>query len=354
MSLVTDHAFDEPAVFIAVLEAQSAILPQTPTLDPHLGLPWFRLLAATAMPPGARLALCRASKQEAPAAFLPLLVMPDSPHRILALGNFYTPLFGIVGEEHADPATLQALARQLKTGKPGCDELRLAPMDPLSSSYKLLGESFRNAGWLVDDYFCFGNWYETIAERDAQTYLTARPSRLRHTLQRAEKRLAKTPGYELKIFKETGPELDEAIEAFVTVYNRSWKTPEPYPEFIPGLCRLAAENGWLRLGLLQLDHKPLAAQIWLVVGKQAFIVKLAYDQDFSYLSPGTVLTAALFRQVIDVDRVNLVDYLIGDDPYKQEWMTQRRERRGIVAFNPRRWSGLFAALRHSVGKLRRR
>jgi CelD/BcsL family acetyltransferase involved in cellulose biosynthesis len=36
----------------------------------------------------------------------------------------------------------------------------------------------------------------------------------------------------------------------------------------------------------------------------------------------------------DVDRVSEVDYLTGDDPYKKQWMSHRRERWGIMAFNP--------------------
>jgi CelD/BcsL family acetyltransferase involved in cellulose biosynthesis len=94
----------------------------------------------------------------------------------------------------------------------------------------------------------------------------------------------------------------------------------------------------------------MAAQLWLVVAGKAHIVKLAYDRDYFKTSVGTVLSAALFRHVIDVDRVEEIDYLIGDDRYKQDWMSLRRERRGVIAFNPRTVSGIVLAIRHIAGK----
>jgi CelD/BcsL family acetyltransferase involved in cellulose biosynthesis len=49
------------------------------------------------------------------------------------------------------------------------------------------------------------------------------------------------------------------------------------------------------------------------------------------------------QHVIDVDRVREIDYLIGDEPYKQDWMSHRRERWGIVAYNPRTLKGMAGA-----------
>ena len=41
-----------------------------------------------------------------------------------------------------------------------------------------------------------------------------------------------------------------------------------------------------------------------------------------------------------VDRVGVVDYLCGDDPYKQDWMTQRRQRVGLRAVRKSSLHGL--------------
>ena len=93
----------------------------------------------------------------------------------------------------------------------------------------------------------------------------------------------------------------------------------------------------------------MAAQVWLVHGGKANIYKLAYAKGWEKFSAGTVLTHALMEYVMEVDRVQEVDYLSGDDAYKADWMALRRERVGLVAFDRSRLCGLLAAGRHFAG-----
>ena len=46
-------------------------------------------------------------------------------------------------------------------------------------------------------------------------------------------------------------------------------------------------------------------------------------------SPGSILTQYLMRYAIDTDKVTEIDFLTGNERYKQDWMTVRRERSGI-------------------------
>ncbi len=69
------------------------------------------------------------------------------------------------------------------------------------------------------------------------------------------------------------------------------------------------------------------------------------------VEPGTLITAMLMKHVIDVDQVKEVDYLIGEDNYKRIWMSHRRERRGIIAYNPRSLPGLAGLARERAGRL---
>ncbi len=117
---------------------------------------------------------------------------------------------------------------------------------------------------------------------------------------------------------------------------------------------MLARNDWLRLGVASIGDVPVAAQIWMVCHGKASIYKLAYDKDYSGLSPGTVLTAHLMRYVIEADGVREVDYLIGDDPYKKAWMNGRRERWGIVAYNPRVIAGVAGLVREGSGRVVKR
>jgi CelD/BcsL family acetyltransferase involved in cellulose biosynthesis len=148
--------------------------------------------------------------------------------------------------------------------------------------------------------------------------------------------------------------LETAIKDFCEVYARSWKKPEPYPEFITGLCRLAHGNGWLRMGIGYLAGAPVTAQIWLVKSGVASIYKLAYDQEHARLGVGTWMSAALTEYVLDVDRVKQIDFLAGDDHYKAEWMDCRRERFGVIAFRRSSLRGLVAAGLHFGARILRR
>jgi CelD/BcsL family acetyltransferase involved in cellulose biosynthesis len=281
------------------------------------------------------------------------LMAGDGGRGVQALSNYYTGLFGPVGPVadlgHDD--WLRAVQSVRATAAPV--RWNLHPLSEKAAWSLDLERSLRRCGYWTDRYFCFGNWFQPVPPGGFAVYWAARPSALRNTVARARKRLDKQGDWRLEIVTQPGPALAGAIEAYTAVYSRSWKTPEPNPLFMPSLIRLAAEQGWLRLGLVWVGGAPVAAQLWLVAGGKANIFKLAYVQGQEKLSAGSVLTAELMRHVMDVDRVGEVDFLSGDDAYKADWMAQRRERVGLVAFDQRHWRGWLAALRHRLGRWRR-
>ena len=118
--------------------------------DPHLRPAWFELLATAALEPETQLALCSCSTKGS--SHLALQRQKDSS-LVSGLANFYTPIFGLIGEQEVELDCVVELARGLLRGRSGVSEIRLAPMDPLSCGWECLRSAFHAAGWLVSDYY---------------------------------------------------------------------------------------------------------------------------------------------------------------------------------------------------------
>jgi hypothetical protein len=56
----------------------------------------------------------------------------------------------------------------------------------------------------------------------------------------------------------------------------------------------------------------------------------------------------MFKQVLERDRVREIDFGRHDDAYKRDWLPQRRERWGLIAFRRDTLGGLAVGLRHAL------
>jgi hypothetical protein len=326
-----------------------------------LTLPWFRNFVQTAMAPEDRLRIyAKAGAHATPAG---MLLMRCTSHsnsfsslrKLESLSNyyscFYAPHFPGSGSELR--SNLRAIVKEVAREKPRWDAVEIKPLAVESREFTELVGAFKAAGFIVQTFFSFGNWYLPVNNRTFAQYSESLPSVLKNTLSRKRKKLEKTGRAKIEIVTG-GPGLDPAIDAYMKVYLSSWKQPEPYAHFVPGLIRSCAAMGALRLGIIHVDGEPAAAQLWIVHGGNALIYKLAYDERFADLSVGTILSATLFQHALDVDKVTEVDYLSGDDAYKKDWMSKRRERWGILALNPRTPRGALAIARHVGGRALKR
>lgn len=322
---------------------------------------WFENLAAHGGLSGAVPRLYALHRQDdgKPCLLLPTMASSDrfGTRTLSALSNWYTSFYApIAAADSGNLTQLQRMLHCIENERPRWDRLEFRPMDADSPLLPELVDALRSSGMAVQRYFCFVNWYLRVDGRSYEDYARGLPSPLRNTLKRKGKQLERSGRARFSIV--TGADGQEALEngiaAYEAVYRNSWKSPEPTPEFMPSLIRLCAREGWLRLGLAHIDGEPAAAQLWIVCDGVASIYKLAYDERHAALSLGSLLTARMMQQAIDVDRVREVDYLTGDDAYKRDWMSHSRERHGIVAYNLRSARGLaLAAANIGGGRLRK-
>ncbi len=270
-------------------------------------------------------ALLKAADGEAQ-AWLPLIEKRTS--HLVALANWYNftwaPIFSGTQGEVARMALLRPLAR---FARQHARRLTLAPIPDEDGSASQLQTAFEAEGWMVFRTQCDVNHILKVNGRSFDAYWDSRPSRLKNTV----KRKGKAGLVQVRVETEYRP---ESWRDYERVYAKSWKPSEGSPDFLRELAERESIAGALRLGLAYIDGAPVAAQFWTVENGIALIHKLAHDTAYMQASPGTLLSAALFQHVIDIDRVETIDFGTGDDAYKAEWMEEVRERFALDIFWP--------------------
>jgi hypothetical protein len=309
---------------------------------------WLKLTREHVLP-DVSLVAARARDNAGKSAWL--FLQETAAKRGEAFASWYTlafaPIFSGVEASSDEEPDLRldlviALAKRLR---PAFDRISLAPLDGGYAS--LLKRGFAASGWMKSQLVATSNWVAETEGRPFETYWQERPSRLRNTVARKQKRAE----LQIEILDRF---TSEAWADYEAVYQASWKPVEGSPAFVRAIAERAAEWGALRLGIARQSGHPIAAQLWTVDGLIATIHKLAYDEQAKSLSPGTLLTEAMFRHVIERDRPKVIDFGTGDDGYKADWMDGKRPLYRLDFFNRHSAAGLAGAARAALSKLVRR
>ncbi len=293
---------------------------------------WYDLLAQTGLTP----LIATASDTNNAAA----LVLTENDGRITPLRNWYSFTWRqlVPAGSHGDHL-LREIAQQLKTRG---HRVTLEPVPDEDGSATRLAKAFAAAGWRVEVSQCDTNHILNVDGQSFAQYWAQRPGRLRTTLRRKAKKV------EVQIHQDFDDALWDRYEA---IYAASWKPQEDHPAMLRQFAREEAAGGRLRFGIAFHEGKAVAAQCWTVECDTGFIHKLAYLESARALSAGTTLSAALFEHVIDKDRVGLVDFGTGDQPYKADWMNAVRPRYRIDCLDMRAPRGWLDLARQTLRRL---
>lgn len=305
-------------------------------------LAWFRCLYATALKDSVQPRLYVASS-ESGEALACLFCCTRSPRdRVLAgMSNYYTMEFGPIVKTGADlQAICTALATFIGAERPRWHTVRLEYLKESNTAAAALVSALSRAGFSAHRYHQYENWYLDCPGIRYEEYYAGRPSRLRNTIERKGRKLSRSNKVAFVLYRHGTDDIERGVRDYVAVYNSSWKHPEPHPEFIPELARSLVAQDCLRLGVLYVDDKPAAAQFWITTRSEACIYKLAYDELYAAASVGALLSREMFRQALDVDRTPRIDYGVGSEAYKREWMGSVQEIFGIRAYSRRSIRGI--------------
>lgn len=269
-------------------------------------------------------------------AWLPLRI--EKPGDFAGLTNWYSfsirPLF--TGEAERSDA-LRTLFADLRR-----NAARLA-LYPVPETAELVA-ALRAAGWWVKETPAGDRHWLDLDAMDHDAWWASRPGALRSTVQRK----AKKGVVDVQLLTDFDP---GSWAAYEQIYAASWKPEEGHPALLRAFAEVESDGGRLRMGIARIDGIPVAAQFWTVEDGTAFIHKLAHVEDSLKASPGTLLSAALFRHVIEIDGVKRVDFGTGNDGYKRDWMNRHDPLWRIEAFNPSRvaaWGPALKAFARSV------
>lgn len=159
---------------------------------------------------------------------------------------------------------------------------------------------------------------------DRTAYLDARPALFRRNLRRASARLA-AAGASPQVSR--GPAAVERLEVLRQLHDAQWGTRSnflsSFDRFAAG-CRLAAERDELSVHELIAGQTVVATLVAFEVARRMSLYQSARLTGKQWREASTVLLAAVISDACERGFTE-VDFLRGDEPYKRNFTSQRRE-----------------------------
>lgn len=242
----------------------------------------------------------------------------------------YSSLYSILLSSDLNKPKQQQVLKCLSLGlkQLSFEYLSLAPIAKNDFKIQALQDAMTDNGFLVTPQFHSYNWFHQTNKQSYLEYMAERPSNVSNTIKRKQRKLKREHQIEIQLHRKD--DLSQAIKDYHTLYENSWKANEQYITLVEDFVFEVTKSGWPRLAILSIDGKPVAAHLWFVVKGKASIFRLVYDENWKQFSPGSVLMSHLISHVMDIDKVTEIDFLNGNDSYKKDWMTERRERSMLV------------------------
>jgi CelD/BcsL family acetyltransferase involved in cellulose biosynthesis len=116
--------------------------------------------------------------------------------------------------------------------------------------------------------------------------------------------------------------------------------------------RIALERGWLRLFVLHVDGRPVAAVYGFLRNGKFYFYQSGFEPAFRSSSVGLVALALTIRQAIE-EKAPEFDFLHGNEEYKFRWARETRDLK-CIEFYPQTLAGSFAMQWNQAARATRR
>jgi len=140
---------------------------------------------------------------------------------------------------------------------------------------------------------------------------------------RREKKLARTSKIDFQLYQKPD-EIQEAINAYENIYQRTWKDVDVGKKFASDLIHDYASRGWVKFLIMSVDGLPVAAECFFVHHRKACSFRTAYDLKYRDYGVGSIVLQKMFQILIKDDLIDEIDFGPGDEDYKKQWLTKTR------------------------------
>lgn len=329
----------------ALTEAWTACLAASPSRQELYTFEWYLawLRATTHRPPwtGQSIIVEVDDEEGRPVAFLPLAERRERGIRILSLAGFYQPLRTFVcATDHMDDAP-ESIADALDGIRSRWDVLRLDPFDTEPPERAALVAALRRRSFVR--MIPRGRTIVNPIDKPYEAF-AAEPSAKR--IRSYEKRFLRDPANRIAHYSDvTEGNIPLLLDDLGTIESNSWlaKTGGGTLRFVghdnrefwtellsQTLCRRRQFHAWVAY----VGSRPAAFRVVLTAGSTAYMIANQYDEAFSELRLGWILSLQHLKQACE-EGVRTIDSAPGDLHYKGRLGGIEAEMRyGVYVFSP--------------------
>ncbi|HSV02671.1 MAG TPA: GNAT family N-acetyltransferase [Phenylobacterium sp.] len=306
----------DPAELEALAPEWRALLERCPQATPFQTPEWLIAWRRAFLPQGLWTLAFRGDGRLVALAPMFIHGRSDGRRQLTLLGNGLSDRLDLIAEPAARRAAAAALFRHLARRK----LWDLCDFRDLPADSPLLAAAAEGRSRLAPEAPC-----PTLAlPHDPAEVLGRLPKSRRTDLRRCARRLAELGAVRFELADAAGRA--SALAAVMALHARRWNErgeagvfAEPrvrgFHEAVTGDL-LAA--GMLRLHVLRLGERPIAAQYGIVQGASAYSYIHAFDPAFARFGPGWLLMAHVLQSAVR-EGLRSFDFLRGREAYKYDW-----------------------------------
>lgn len=183
------------------------------------------------------------------------------------------------------------------------------------------------------DYLACSGAYEDITAKFSRNF--------RSNLTKARNKLAREKEVEFRSVIEQ-PDLDRCFAEFVEIEGSGWKGKRGtgtaiklHPDlmqFYQSLIDELGADGAVMINSLKVSDKPIASQFCVKDDDTLYVLKLAYDEDWSHVAPGNMLLERVIEKGIQEKEFRYLN-LVGAPPWFKDWRPESQRVYSIRLFN---------------------